>query len=282
MQIKAKTAIVTGASSGLGRATALALARRGARIALVARRAELLETLAEEVRGLGARAAAIPCDVADPAAVAQAMERVRADLGEPDILVNAAGIGIWKPFQAITEAEHRAMMDVNYWGAFHWIREVLPGMRGRGCGWIVNVSSGTGKIAFATTSGYSASKFALTGLSESLHRELLGTGVGVSCLHPGSIRTAFWSEERTPTRGLPTLVRLAPKLSPAAVARSVCLCIRFGFPVWTTPVPLVVLVKLNALWIRLGDLMLSRWFVPALGALLAGRVLQRLLGLGPG
>lgn len=282
MQIKAKTAVVTGASSGLGRATAMALARRGASVALVARRADLLEEVAGELRALGARAIGIPCDVADPAAVAKALERVRSELGEPDILVNAAGIGIWRPFHAVSEAEHRAMMDVNYWGAFHWIRGVLPGMRARGRGHVVNVSSGAGKVAFAVTSGYSASKFALTGLSESLHRELLGTGVGVSCLHPGSIRTAFWSEERTPTRGLPALVRLTPKLSPDAAARAVCLCIRFGFPVWSTPVFQNVLIKLNALWIRLGDLMLSRWFVPAVGALLAGRVLQRLLGLGLG
>ena len=282
MKIKSRTVVVTGASSGLGRATALALARRGANLALVARRAELLEQTAQELREHGVRAVAIPCDVSDGTAVIAALARVRSALGEPDILVNAAGIGIWKPFLDITEAEHREMMDVNYWGSFHWIRAVLPGMRARGCGQIVNVSSGSGKVAFSVTGGYSASKFALTGLSESLHRELLGSGVVVSCLHPGSIRTAFWSEERTPARGLPALVRLAPRLSPDSVARSICLCITFGFPIWNTPLFLTPLIKANALWIRLGDLLLSRWFLPGLGALLAGRILQRLLvpGLG--
>jgi uncharacterized protein len=190
----------------------------------------------------------------DREAVAAALQRIRQELGEPDILVNAAGIGVWKPFDEIPVETRK---------------------RGR----IVNVSSGAGKFALAVTSGYSASKFALTGLSEALHRELLGSGVGVSSLHPGSIRTPFWSEDRTPRRLIPPLVRFAPKLSPIAAARSVCYCIWLGFPVWTTPVFVNLLVKLNALWLRLGDLMLSRWFLPAAGALLVLRLVQRLMGI---
>jgi short-subunit dehydrogenase len=170
------------------------------------------------------------------------------------------------------------MIEVNYCGTFHWIRVVLPGMCERRRGRIVNVASGAGTFALSVTSGYSASKFAVRGLSEALHRELMGTGVGVSCLCPGSIRTPFWSEEKTPSRLIPPLVRYAPKLSPAAAARSVLYCVWLGFPVWTTPVFVNALSKLNGLWLRLGDLMLSRWFLPTAAALVAARLLQRVLG----
>jgi NAD(P)-dependent dehydrogenase (short-subunit alcohol dehydrogenase family) len=278
MRIEGKTAIVTGASSGLGQAAARLIARRGARVALVARRGDRLEELAREIEGRGGRALAVPCDVADPEAVTAAFERIRRELGEPDILVNAAGMGVWKHFDDIPVSVHRAMMDVNYWGAFHWIRAVLPGMRARRRGRVVNVSSGVGKFALAVTNGYSASKFALTGLSESLHRELAGSGVGVSCLHPGSIRTAFWSEENKPARLIPPLVRFAPKLSAQAAARAVAYCIWFALPVWTTPVFVALLAKLNALWIRLGDLLLWRWFVPVAAGVFILRFARRWLG----
>jgi NAD(P)-dependent dehydrogenase (short-subunit alcohol dehydrogenase family) len=279
MRISGRVAVVTGASSGLGRAAALALARQGAHVGLVARREEALAEVAREVGRLGARAHAVACDVADPVAVDRALERVRAELGEPDILVNAAGTGIWKPFLEITGQEHRAMMEVNYWGTFHWIRAVLPGMRARRRGRIVNVASGAGKFALPVTSGYSASKFAVSGLSEALHRELIGSGVGVSCLCPGSIRTPFWKEENTPARLIPPLVRYAPKLSPGAAARSVLYCIWLGFPVWTTPVFVNVLAKLNGLWLRLGDLILWKWFLPVVAAVVVARLLPRVLGL---
>ena len=275
MRIKGRKVIVTGASSGIGRATALSLARRGADIALVARRRDQLEEVAAAARSAGVRALVSPCDVSDPDAVGAAFRHIQRELGEPDIVVNAAGIAFWKPFSDITTAEHRAMMDVNYWGSFHWIQAVLPGMRERRRGRIVNVSAGSGKFALAVTSGYSASKFAVTGLSEALHRELLGTGVGVSCLNPGSVRTAFWEPENIWMDKLPPLVRYSPKLSPEAVARAVCYCIWFGFPVWTTPVFANILAKVNALWIRLGDLLLWRWFIPLLGGIVLARVLVR-------
>ena len=269
MRIKGTTAVVTGASSGLGRAVALWLARRGANVAVVARREAALGEVADEIRALGRRALVLPTDVAEADQVASAFETVARELGAPDILVNAAGVGVWKAFDEITDAEHRAMMDVNYWGAFHWIRRALPGMRDRGRGHIVNISSASGKIGLSVTSGYSASKFALTGLSESLHRELLGTRVGVSCLHPGNIKTDFWNPESIPRQGIPPLVRFAPKMSPEAVARSVGTCIRLGFPVRTLPVFVGFLTRANALWIRLGDLMLWKWFIPVLALTLA-------------
>ena len=118
---------------------ALWLAKRGADVALVARREPLLLELAEQIQAMGRRALAVTADVGNREEVHAAYETVVEDLGVPDILVNSAGIGIWKPFMVITEAEHRAMMDVNYWGVFHWTRSVLPGMKERGRGHIGNV-----------------------------------------------------------------------------------------------------------------------------------------------
>ncbi len=272
MRIKGKVAVVTGASSGIGRATALLLARHGAKVALVARREPLLSTLLSEIEGLGQTALVVSADVAQPAEVDVAFEAVLREFGAPDILVNSAGIGIWKPFMEITESEHKAMMDINYWGAFHWIRRVLPEMKKRGSGHVINISSGSGKIAFSVTSGYSASKFAMTGLSEALHREFLGTRINISCIHPGSVKTDFWTEENLPADGLPALARFSPKMSPAAVARTVRGCIWFGYPQRTVPVFVGLLTRVNALWIRLGDLMLWKWFMPILAVFLLYRI----------
>jgi short-subunit dehydrogenase len=278
MRIKGSVAVVTGASGGIGRASALALGRAGAAVGLVGRSEARLEQVRSDLTALGVQAVIAPSDVRDPAAVAAAHAAIASALGPIDILVHAAGLGIWKPFLDVTAEEHRAMMDTMYWGGFHWARELLPGLRARGRGHLVFVSAGSGRFALPVTSGYSAAAFALTGLAESLHRELLGSGSGVSCLNPGSVRTEFWNEANIPAAGLPPLVRYAPRLSPAAVARNVLLCIRLGLASRTLPVFVAFLARVNALWIRLGDLLLWRWFVPALMALLAIRLLFRFLG----
>jgi len=252
---------------------ALWLAKRGADIALVARRETLLQELAEQIQAMGRRALVVPADVGTREGVHDAFQTVVDNFGVPDILVNSAGIGTWKPFMVIGEAEHRAMMDVNYWGVFHWTRCVLPGMKERGRGHIVNVSSAAGKIGIAMTNGYSASKFAVTGLSESLHRELMGTGLRVSCVHPGSIKTDFLNEENMPSKLLSPLIRYSPKMSPAAAARQIGYCLWFGFPVRTFPIFVGLLTRVNALWIRFGDFMLWKWFYPVLALFLLLRYL---------
>ncbi len=276
MRISKTTAVVTGASAGIGRAVALCLAKRGAKVALVARREPVLQELVGQIEEQGGKALAVACDVAAAEQVKGAYQVIRDTFGPPDILVNAAGVGIWKPFADVSEAEHQEMMAVNYWGTFHWIRQALPDMRSQQRGRIVNIAAGSGLFALAVTSGYSASKFAVVGLSQALHRELIGTGVGVSVVCPGSVKTPFWNERDTPTKLIPPLVRYSPKLSPASVARTVLGCIWLGFPVRTVPIFVNLLAKLNGLWFRLGDLFLWRWFVPTLLALILIRVLAGL------
>lgn len=275
MKIQGSVAVVTGASSGIGREVALALARRGAAVALVARRRAELEAVAVEARALGARVEVLPCDVSEADAVNRAALQAVEELGPIDIVVNAAGLGIWRPFAATSDDEHREMMAVNYWGTFHWIRALLPEMRRRRHGSIVNVIAGTGKFALAVTGGFSASKFAVTGLSEALRRELAGSGVVVSSVFPGSVRTDFWNASRIDFPAVPALVRRAPKLSARAVARSVVLVVRLGLAERTLPIFVAFTARLNALWVRLGDLMFSRWLLPAVAALVLLRWVTR-------
>lgn len=271
MRIHGAVAVVTGASGGIGAATALALGRAGAAVALVARREAPLAAVRDRIAAAGGRAIVVPCDVTSASAVAAAHAAIAEAIGEPDILVNAAGYGVWKPFLTIAEADHRGMMDTMYWGSFAWCRQLLPGMRARGRGHVVNVAAASGRFALPVTSGYSAAAFALTGFSEALRREYLGTGVGISVVNPGSVATAFWSEARTPRAGLPPLVRYAPKLRPQAVARAILLCIRLRLAGRTLPVFVALFARVNALWTRLGDLLLWRWFFPLLLLVLAGR-----------
>lgn len=273
MRIKGRTAVVTGASGGIGQAIALNLARGGADVVLVGRSEDRLREVAGRVHELGREAYVVPCDVTDQDAVASAATRALSTVGEVHILVNTAGIGIWKPFLEVTPEEHEAMMATNYWGTFWWIRHLLPAMAERGTGVIVNISSGAGKLAFGVTSGYSASKFAVTGLSEALYREYRSRGVRVCCLHPGSVRTDFWDPDNIRLADVPPLVRYSPKISPAAVARNVRFVIWTGLPVRTFPIFVALLVRINALWIRAGDLVLWKWFVPVLVVGLLLRVL---------
>ncbi len=233
-------------------------------MALIARRRRVLESIASELAGHGVQVLAVPCDVTQKEQVRDAVARVQKELGPIGILVNCAGYGIWRPFSEISTLDHERMMAVNYWGTFHFIQAVLTGMSDRGHGHVVNISAGSGKLSLPITSGYSASKAAVGALSESLRRELQGSGVAVSCLFPASVRTEFWDSGRVAVDRIPPVVRWSPKLSTRAVARKVLWVIRLGFAQRTFPIFLAVTVRLNALWPRLGDLILSTWGLPAL------------------
>ena len=264
MRINGKTAIVTGASSGIGREVALNLARGGADVVLIARNEIRLQEVAARIESMSRRAYVAACDLRDDEARSRVLRAAEAELGPADILVNAAGIGVWKPFMDISEEEHRAMMETNYWGCFGCIRQVLPGMLARGSGSIVNISAGSGKIATGVTSGYSAAMYAVSGFSEALYREYRSQGIRVCCIHPASVRTAFWNDANIDYARVPPIVRYSPRMSARSVARNVRLVIWTGMPVRTFPFFLGLLVRCNALWIRLGDLLLWKWFLPVL------------------
>jgi short-subunit dehydrogenase len=184
-----RSAFVTGASSGIGRDLATMFASQGANVALVARRGQLLRDLAVELTEFGVEALPIVCDVTDQSQVNQAVAVACGEFGTVDIVVNNAGVLIPSLFSEASGEDMRRMMDVNFFGAVHVTRAVLPIMQNAGCGNIVNIASIAGRRGGPTLSGYSASKFALIGFTESLRIELFGSGVMASLVVPASVDT---------------------------------------------------------------------------------------------
>ncbi|MDO8187295.1 SDR family oxidoreductase [Conexibacter sp. JD483] len=179
-----RVAVITGASSGIGEATARAFVRDGLRVALLARRAERIEALAQE---LGAGAVAIPADVTDRDSLVAAAARVQAELGGADVLVNNAGVMLLAPFSSAQRAEHRQMVEVNLLGAMTATEVFLDQLRD-GEGDLINISSVAGRTAGPGSSVYNATKWGLNGWSEALRRELQ-PAVRVTLIEPGAIAT---------------------------------------------------------------------------------------------
>jgi NADP-dependent 3-hydroxy acid dehydrogenase YdfG len=179
-----RVAVITGASSGIGEATARALAADGVRMALLARRADLIQALAAE---LGHGAIAIAADVTDRESVAAAAQRVRSELGAADILVNNAGLMLLGPFCADRRAEIRQMVEVNLLGAMTATEVFLDQLR-NGEGDLINISSVAGRTARAGNAGYAATKWGLNGWSEALRQEL-APAVRVTLIEPGAVAT---------------------------------------------------------------------------------------------
>ena len=188
---RGRTVLVTGASAGIGRDTALAFARAGARLVLVARRPQALAAVARGVRAAGAEALVATADVAKPAEVAAAFRKAERRYGGVDIVVNNAGVMIPSEVSALDPADLQAMLDVNLFGALHVMQQAIRHMRGRGRGHIVNVASLAGRRGFSPLGGYCASKFALVGLTEALRTELVGERIHVSMVMPGVVDTAM-------------------------------------------------------------------------------------------
>lgn len=185
----ARVAVVTGASSGLGRGLALALAGEGWRVALLARRRERLEVAADEIRAGGGTALALPVDVTDRAAVHTGVREAETRLGPIGLLVANAGISEGVRGGELDAERVRRIFEVNVLGTVHAVEAVLPGMRARGSGHILGVSSLAGYRGLPTAPAYSGSKAAMSAFLEGLRADLRGTGVAVTVAHPGYVRT---------------------------------------------------------------------------------------------
>lgn len=187
--IKGKIALVTGAGKGIGKAVALALAAEGVQLALIARTESDLKVVAEEVEKSGVKVAYAAADVADINSVNNAVATLTAALGPIDILINNAGVGKFAKFMELEPQDWEYVVKVNLFGAYYMVRAVLPSMLERKTGDIVNISSTAGKNGAAVTSAYSASKFGLIGMSESLMQEVRKSNIRVTTLTPSTIAT---------------------------------------------------------------------------------------------
>lgn len=190
-------ALVTGATLGIGRATAVALGRAGYKVGVCARNAARVDALVAELRAEGIAASGHAADVANPADVAALVEQVTRELGPVDVLVNNAGIAILRPFAELTLDDWDATMATNLRSLYLVTREVLPGMRARKNGFVVNVASLAGKNAFAGGTAYVASKHAVLGFSKTLMLEVRKDGVRVLAICPGSVDTELMRNQST-------------------------------------------------------------------------------------
>src|SRR5881227_1271362 len=187
---------VTGASSGIGEAAALACARAGAAVALAARRAERIEALAERIGKEGGRALAVQTDVGEESQARAFVERAHAELGRLDVLVNNAGVMLLGPIANAPTEEWRRMIHANVFGVLYCTHAALPLMAEQGSGHVVNVSSVAGRVARAGSGVYNLTKFGVGAFSESLRQEVAPAGLRVTLVEPGAVATELVTHNR--------------------------------------------------------------------------------------
>jgi uncharacterized protein len=246
-----QAAIVTGASSGIGRATALALAKHGACVALAARRETALTELAREIEGLGRKVLILPTDVTQREQVQVMVQEVVAKWGRVDILVANAGEYIQAAIVDLDPADLQRSFDVNYFGSVYSIKAVLPHMLARKNGHIVAVTSMDGKVGLPPDAPYVSAKFALTGFLEVLRQEVSDQGIVVTNVLPGRVDTVMIEHLRFPW--------ISQKISPESVARSIIDAIRARKAIVIVPPQAKLLYYINVFAPKLSD-RLSRFF----------------------
>lgn len=228
MDLRGKRVLVTGASSGIGAATARRAAARGAHAILVARSGDALEAVARDVRAAGGSAEVHVADLADPAAVGAMAEGVRRDGGAPDVLVNNAGAGRWLHAHETAPEEAAGMMAVPYLAAFAVTRAFLPDLLERRSGVVVNVTSAAAYMAWPGAAAYIAARWAVRGFTEALRPELRPHGVRVVLVAFAKVASAYWAHNPGSEERLPERQALIPVLSSEEAARHVVAGIEGG------------------------------------------------------
>ncbi len=184
-----KVAVVTGASSGIGEATAIALAEIGAKVAVVARRSDRLESVVKRITDSGGQALPIVADVADETQARDMISKTQAEFGRVDILVNNAGVMLLGMIDGADTEDWRRMVNTNILGLLYATHAAVPIMKSQGEGHIVNISSVAGRVAQAGAGVYNATKWAVCGLSEALRQEVHGDKIRVTIIEPGAVAT---------------------------------------------------------------------------------------------
>jgi len=198
MRLERRTAVVTGAAGGIGRAIAVSLARRGCHLALADIDEVGMAGTAEMVQQHGVRVSRHLVDIANRAAVAEFPDIVAAEHSGVDVLVNNAGVAVGGTFEQVSDEDFEWLFEINFWGVVRTTRAFLPLLRASDDARVVNLSSVYGLVAPPEQTAYSASKFAVRGFSEALRHELEGSGIGVSVVHPGGVATSIAEKARVP------------------------------------------------------------------------------------
>jgi short-subunit dehydrogenase len=221
MKITGTRALVTGASSGIGAATARALAARGASVILIARNVERLAAVVAGIEAAGGHAKAYAADLADAQEVSRVARLVHEQQGSPDIVVNNAGAGRWLPIVDTSADELLAMVAVPFLAAFNLTRELLPGMRRRGTGHIVNVTSIGAFLVWPGAAAYISARWAMRGFNEALRAEVYGSRIGVSLVGFAQVSSSFWEHNPGSWDRLPAAAHRLRTLTPNDAAAAI-------------------------------------------------------------
>ncbi len=259
-KVRGTNVVITGATSGIGRATALEFVKSGARVVVAGRREERLRELVGEIEAKGGEALAVRADVADQSQVENLIAKSIKRFGRIDTLVNNAGVGIAAKFADQTIEDFKRVMEVNFWVAVYACKAVVPQMKKQGGGGvIINVSSIFGKRGMPFETAYCASKFALAGFSESLRAEVMTEGIDVSTIFPGAVETEIFEAAANQT-GV-EIPNYTPKFPAREMARVIVQDARFPQPEVVMALDAVAINFFNKLAPGLVDLALG-WSVP--------------------
>ena len=220
MDLKNKIVVITGASSGIGRAAAAAFARRGSRLVLVARRTQRLDTVQEELKEFKTEILAVRCDISDKEQVKSMSEQVLKRFGHIDILVNNAGFAVYGSVSDLSIEDIESQINTNYLGMVYCTKNFLPVLLEQNSGHIVNVASVAASFGLPGIASYCASKFAMLGFSEGLRHELYGTGVGVTVVSPIMVRTEFFDNPSFEKMSMHRTASLSPENVAKAIVRA--------------------------------------------------------------
>jgi short-subunit dehydrogenase/mannose-6-phosphate isomerase-like protein (cupin superfamily) len=260
MNIRGSVVLVTGASSGIGAATARKLARKGAKVLLLARGSEAMEQIAQEIRAQHGFARAYAVDLGDAQAVQKTAEAIRSEFGSPDVLINNAGAGRFLYIEETEPDELHQMITSPYLAAFLITRAFLPGMIQRGSGRIVNVTSPAAYFPWPGATAYTAARWAMRGFTAALRADLRGTGVRVTLVVPGKVRSTYFEHNPGAEERLPGISRIYRTLTPEDVATAILSGVEHDRSEVITP----FLLKLTVLAHRLLP-GLVEWLVAATG-----------------
>lgn len=258
MKIKGKRALITGASSGIGAATARVLAERGASVILVARNLERLTGVATAIQAAGGHAETHAADLADAGEVSRIAHLVQERHGAPDILINNAGAGRWLPIADTTAEQLTAMLAVPFLAAFNLTRELLPGMRRRDAGHIVNVASIGAFLVWPQAAGYISARWAVRGFTEALRAEVHGSRIGVSLAAFAQVSSDFWTHNPGSWERLPVVAHRLRTLTPDDAAVAIADAVERDKRLVLRPRMISALRVVNALFPRATEARMSR------------------------